>query len=44
MKKLTFDSLPEAITMLISEVGEIKQLLIEQKPLPPEQPEQFLMI
>ena len=44
MTSLTFDRLPEAVTMLISEVSEIKQLLIEQKPLPPEQPEQFLTI
>ncbi|NLN95174.1 MAG: helix-turn-helix domain-containing protein [Bacteroidales bacterium] len=44
MTSLTFDRLPEAVTMLISEVSEIKQLLIEQQPLPPEPTERFLTI
>ena len=42
---LTFDKLPEAVTMLTKEVGELKRLLIEkQVQTPTEQPEQFLTI
>lgn len=42
---LTFDKLPEAVTMLRKEVSELKRLLIEkQEQAPTEQPEQLLTI
>ncbi len=42
---LTFDKLPEAVTLLTKEVSELKRLLIEkQEQTPTEQPEQFLTI
>src|SRR5574344_2103542 len=44
-QKLTFDQLPEAVTMLIKEVSELKRLLIEkQEQQPTEQPEKLLTI
>jgi excisionase family DNA binding protein len=45
MANLTFDKLPEAVTMLIKEVSELKSLLIEKQEQPTtDQPEQFLTI
>ena len=42
---LTFDKLPEAVTMLTKEVSELKRLLIEkQEQTPTDQPEQLLTI
>ncbi len=42
---LTFDKLPEAVTMLTKEVSELKRLLIEkQEKASIEQPEQLLTI
>lgn len=42
---LTFDKLPEAVTMLTKEVSELKRLLIEKQEQPtPDQPEQLLTI
>lgn len=42
---LTFDKLPEAVTMLTKEVSELKRLLIEkQEQAPTEQPEQLLTV
>ena len=42
---LTFDKLPEAVTMLTKEVSELKSLLIEKQVQPTtEQPEQLLTI
>lgn len=42
-KVLTFDKLPEAVTMLTKEVSELKRLLIEKQEQPTtEQPEQWL--
>lgn len=42
---LTFNDLPEAVTMLTKEVGELKRLLIEkQEQTPIEQPEKLLTI
>jgi excisionase family DNA binding protein len=42
---LTFDKLPEAVTMLIKEVSELKRLLIEKQEQPTnDQPEQLLTI
>ena len=42
---LTFDKLPEAVTMLTKEVSELKRLFIErQEQAPTEQPEQLLTI
>ena len=39
-ENLTFDQLPNSVTMLIKEVGELKRLLIEkQEQLTTEQPE-----
>lgn len=44
-QKLTFDQLPEAVTMLIKEVSELKRLLIEkQEQTPIKHPEQLLTI
>jgi len=44
-KNLTFDQLPNAVTMLTKEVSELKRLLIEkQENTPTEQPEQLLTI
>ena len=44
-ENLTFDQLPEAVTMLTKEVSELKRLLIEkQENIPTEQPEQLLTI
>ena len=45
MENLTFDKLPEAVTMLTKEVSELKRLLIEkQDNTPSEQPEKLLTI
>lgn len=45
MENLTFDKLPEAVTMLTKEVSELKRLLIEKQQQPTtEQPEQLLTI
>ncbi|MDD4672189.1 MAG: helix-turn-helix domain-containing protein [Bacteroidales bacterium] len=42
---LTFDQLPQAVTMLTNEVSELKRLLIEkQDNTPTEQPEKLLTI
>jgi excisionase family DNA binding protein len=41
---LTFDKLPEAVTMLTKEVSELKRLFIERQETPTEQPEQLLSI
>ena len=42
---LTFDKLPEAVTMLTKEVSELKRLLIEKQEQPTTYlPEQFLTI
>ena len=42
---LTFDKLPEAVTMLTKEVSELKRLLIEkQEQTPTDQPEQLLTV
>lgn len=42
---LTFDKLPEAVTMLTKEVSELKRLLIEKQEQPTnEQPEQLLTV
>jgi len=41
---LTFDKLPEAVTMLTKEVSELKRLFIERQETPTEQPEQLLTI
>jgi len=44
-ENLTFEQLPEAVTMLTKEVSELKRLLIEkQEQLPTDQPEQLLTI
>lgn len=44
MENLTFDKLPEAVTMLTKEVSELKRLFIEKQDLPTEQLEQLLTI
>jgi len=45
METLTFDQLPNAVTMLIKEVSELKRLLIEkQEQTPIIPPEQLLSI
>ena len=45
MENLTFEKLPEAVTMLIKEVSELKRLLIEKQEQPTTTPpEQFLTI
>jgi excisionase family DNA binding protein len=41
---LTFDKLPEAVTILTKEVSELKRLLIESKAKPTPEPETFLTI
>lgn len=42
---LSFEQLPEAVTMLIKEVGELKNLLIEKQEKPStEQTEQLLTV
>ena len=41
---LTFDKLPEAVTMLTKEVSELKRLFIERQETPTEQLEQLLTI
>jgi len=42
---LSFDKLPEAVTMLTKEVSDLKRLLIERQEQPhAEQPEQLLTI
>ncbi len=41
---LTFDKLPEAVTMLTKEVSELKRLLIERQEQPTDHPEQFLSV
>jgi len=44
-QNLTFDQLPEAVTMLTKEISELKRLLIEKQEQPPtEQPEQLLTV
>lgn len=44
-QNLTFDQLPNAVTMLTKEVSELKRLLIEkQEQAPTEQPEQLLTV
>lgn len=44
-ENLTFDQLPEAVTMLTKEVSELKRLLIEKQEQPTtEQPEQLLTV
>ena len=45
IEKLTFDQLPNAVTMLIKEVSELKQLLLNQRGQHSiEQPEKLLTI
>ena len=44
MENLTFDKLPEAVTMLTKEVSELKRLFIERQETPTEHPEQLLSI
>lgn len=44
MENLTFDQLPQAVTMLTKEVSELKRLLIEKQEQPTDQPEQLLTI
>jgi excisionase family DNA binding protein len=45
MVKLTFEMLPEAVTMLTKEVSELKRLLIDkQEQKPTNQTEKFLTI
>ena len=45
MEALTFEQLPNAVTLLTKEVGELKALLIQQnEQQPTEQQEQFLNI
>ena len=45
METLTFDQLPQAVTMLTKEVSELKRLFIEkQDQLPTDHPEQLLTI
>lgn len=44
METLTFDQLPEAVTMLTKEVSELKRLLIEKQEQPTDHPEQLLTI
>ena len=44
MENLTFDKLPEAVTMLTKEVSELKRLLIEKQEQPTTPPEQLLTI
>ncbi len=44
MENLTFDKLPEAVTMLTNEVSELKRLFIERQETPTEHPEQLLSI
>lgn len=41
---LTFDKLPEAVTMLTKEVIELKRLFIERQETPTDHPEQLLTI
>ena len=43
-QNLTFDELPQAVTMLIKEVSEFKSLLIEKQEHPTNQPEQLLTV
>ena len=44
METLTFDQLPNAVTMLTREVSELKRLLIEKQEQPTTPPEQLLTI
>jgi len=45
IEKLTFDQLPNAVTILTNEVSELKRLLLEKRESQPnEQPETFLNI
>ena len=44
METLTFDQLPNAVTMLIKEVSELKSLFIERQETPITPPEQLLTI
>ena len=43
-KTLTFDQLPEAVTMLTKEVSELKHLLIEKQEQPAPEPEKLLTV
>ena len=43
-KTLTFDQLPEAVTMLTKEVSELKHLLIEKQEQPTPEPEKLLTV
>jgi excisionase family DNA binding protein len=44
-QSLTFDQLPQAVTMLTKEVGELKRLLTQQQEqAPTQQPEQLLTV
>jgi excisionase family DNA binding protein len=42
MEILTFDKLPEAVTMLTKEVSELKRLLIEKQSKPPTEADRWL--
>lgn len=44
MENLTFESLPEAVTMLTKEVSDLKRLLTEKQEQPKHEPEQLLTI
>ena len=45
MEQVTFENLPNAVTMLTKEVSELKRLLIEkQEQTPTDQPEKLLTI
>lgn len=45
MESLTFEKLPEAVTMLTKEVSELKRLFVEkQAQTPTDQPEQLFTI
>jgi excisionase family DNA binding protein len=45
MENLSFEQLPQAVTMLTKEVSELKRLLIEkQEQQPTDQPDQLLTI
>jgi len=43
MENLTFDKLPEAVTMLTKEVSELKRLLIEKQEQPIPKPTERLL-
>jgi excisionase family DNA binding protein len=44
MENLTFDKLPEAVTILTKEVGELKRLLLNKHEQPSTYPEQLFTI